>query len=151
MIQLCGAFLNFVSQCKFFQVYSVQCAGPSLGRKSTSAEKLRATHPFTAQFSPLNSTKFLKDSLILNFLFPNNRLNSSRPVKITNDCTKSPLWWANSVNYSGGIFMFGMNNDVIGNHVVGHEHGLWTPGASQPTGRPFGFSLGKVRPMRLNT
>ncbi len=40
--------------------------------------------------------------------------------------------------------MFGMNNDVIGNHVVGHEHGLWTPGSSQPNGRPFGYSLGKV-------
>ena len=40
--------------------------------------------------------------------------------------------------------MFGMKNDVIGNHVVGHEHGIWTQGASQPDGRPFGFSNGLV-------
>jgi len=40
--------------------------------------------------------------------------------------------------------MFGMNNDVIGNHVVGHEHGMWTPGSAQANGRPFGYSLGKV-------
>lgn len=44
----------------------------------------------------------------------------------------------------GGLFMFGMANDVIGNHVVGHEHGVWTQGASQNSGRPFGFSEGKV-------
>ena len=40
--------------------------------------------------------------------------------------------------------MFGMKNDVIGNHVVGHEHGMWTPGAEQGDGRPLGFSLGLV-------
>jgi hypothetical protein len=53
-------------------------------------------------------------------------------------------FFSRSLLFSGGIFMFGMNNDVIGNHVVGHEHGLWTPGSSQPNGRPFGYSLGKV-------
>ena len=40
--------------------------------------------------------------------------------------------------------MFGMKNDVIGNHVIGHEHGMWTPGLAQPDGRPMGFSIGLV-------
>ena len=44
----------------------------------------------------------------------------------------------------GGIFMFGMKNDVIGNHIIGHEHGMWTPGLAQPDGRPMGFSIGLV-------
>ena len=73
---------------------------------------------------------------------------------------------------SGGIFMFGMSNDVIRNRVVGHEHGefssiffyfpqppshftssctlsppwpgLWSLGSGQPNGRPMGMSMGMV-------
>jgi len=43
-----------------------------------------------------------------------------------------------------GIFMFGMTNHLIGNHVVGHENGLWTPGGAQANGRLF--AKGKVCP-----
>ena len=46
----------------------------------------------------------------------------------------------------GGIFMFGMSNNVIGNHVVGHDNGLWSQGSSQGNGRPHGTSFGRICP-----
>ena len=42
--------------------------------------------------------------------------------------------------------MFGMNSDVIGNHVAGNENGLWAQGQSQGMGRQKGFSLGRICP-----
>lgn len=73
----------------------------------------------------------------------------SNNVFICHDIYYCRIEWQNVLGVGpaqkeGGIFMFGMANDVIGNHVVGHEHGLWTQGAGQGDGRPFGFSLGKV-------
>lgn len=73
----------------------------------------------------------------------------SNNVFICHDIFYCRIEWQNSLGVGpaqkeGGIFMFGMKNDVIGNHVVGHEHGIWTEGASQPDGRPFGFSNGLV-------
>ena len=73
----------------------------------------------------------------------------SNNVYICHDIYYCRVEWQNVLGVGpaqkeGGIFMFGMRNDLIGNHVVGHEHGLWTPGVAQADGRPFGFTLGQV-------
>jgi len=55
-----------------------------------------------------------------------------------------------------GIYLVGMTNDLIGNHVVGYENGIWTPGSALPAGQgvasrrvcpqytPFGTIRGNV-------
>jgi len=80
-----------------------------------------------------------------------NEINNviSNNVFICHNITYCTVEWQNVLGVGpaekeGGIFMFGMNNDVIGNHVVGHKHGLWTMGGAQPDGRPKGFSMGLV-------
>ena len=45
---------------------------------------------------------------------------------------------------SGGLFLFGMTNNILHNRVIGHEHGLWSLGSGQPDGRPMGMSHGMV-------
>jgi hypothetical protein len=42
----------------------------------------------------------------------------------------------------GGIYMIGMTNDVIGNHVAGHVNGAWFNGAARPNGH--GSARGRV-------
>ena len=71
----------------------------------------------------------------------------SNNVFICHDIYYCKIQWqleAGPGQKEGGIFMFGMRNDVIGNHVVGHDNGMWTPGLAQPDGRHLGFSLGLV-------
>ncbi|CAK0820097.1 unnamed protein product [Prorocentrum cordatum] len=46
-----------------------------------------------------------------------------------------------------GIYMVGVTNDVIGNHIVGHQHGLFTPGGLHHLGE--GEAHGKVCPRHL--
>ena len=43
----------------------------------------------------------------------------------------------------GGLYLQGMTNDFIGNHVIGMEHGMWTPG----TGGGKGAASGRVCPV----
>eukprot|EP00931_Biecheleriopsis_adriatica_P054763 TRINITY_DN32266_c0_g1_i1.p1 TRINITY_DN32266_c0_g1~~TRINITY_DN32266_c0_g1_i1.p1 ORF type:complete len:1098 (+),score=130.59 TRINITY_DN32266_c0_g1_i1:50-3343(+) len=54
-------------------------------------------------------------------------------------------WVAGDQHFSAGIMLIGMTNDVVGNRVVGHLNGFWTPGLS----RGFGLAdrvRGKVCP-----
>jgi len=46
-----------------------------------------------------------------------------------------------------GIYAVGMTNDIIGNHIVGHQHGLFTPGNLHHLGQ--GEAYGKVCPKHL--
>ena len=39
-------------------------------------------------------------------------------------------WQPESGVKEGGLFFFGMTNNVLENRVAGHEHGWWTPGGS---------------------
>ena len=73
----------------------------------------------------------------------------SNNVFLCHDLYYCRIEWQNVLGVApaqkeGGIFMFGMRNDIIGNHVVGHELGMWTAGASQNDGRPFGYTMGLV-------
>ena len=73
----------------------------------------------------------------------------SNNVFICHDIYYCRIEWQNVLGVApaqkeGGIFMFGMQNDVIGNHVIGHEQGLWAQGQAQNDGRPMGFSMGLV-------
>ena len=81
------------------------------------------------------------------FVFLGNVISNN--VFICHDIFYCRIEWQNVLGVApaqkeGGIFMFGMSNDVIGNHVVGHEQGLWAQGAAQNDGRPFGFDMGMV-------
>eukprot|EP00928_Gymnodinium_smaydae_P064950 TRINITY_DN4816_c0_g1_i1.p1 TRINITY_DN4816_c0_g1~~TRINITY_DN4816_c0_g1_i1.p1 ORF type:complete len:1034 (-),score=94.12 TRINITY_DN4816_c0_g1_i1:368-3340(-) len=55
---------------------------------------------------------------------------------------KCSVTWQNHVNQVAGIFLIGMTNDVIGNHVAGHENCIWTNGGARANGH--GAALGKV-------
>ena len=73
----------------------------------------------------------------------------SNNVFLCHDLYYCRIEWQNVLGVApaqkeGGIFMFGMRNDIISNHVVGHELGMWTAGASQNDGRPFGYTMGLV-------
>ena len=53
-------------------------------------------------------------------------------------------WQGSSGVKEGGIYLLGMTNDLIGNRVIGMEHGLWTPGSASGHGK--GKATGKVCP-----
>eukprot|EP00928_Gymnodinium_smaydae_P064952 TRINITY_DN4816_c0_g2_i1.p1 TRINITY_DN4816_c0_g2~~TRINITY_DN4816_c0_g2_i1.p1 ORF type:complete len:1122 (-),score=90.09 TRINITY_DN4816_c0_g2_i1:315-3596(-) len=55
---------------------------------------------------------------------------------------KCSVTWQNHVNQVAGIFMIGMTNDVIGNHIAGHENCIWTNGAARANGH--GAATNKV-------
>ena len=57
-------------------------------------------------------------------------------------CKSANLHWQD--NGEGGIYGYGMTNDLIGNRMAGHEHGLWLPGGIKPRGK--GHAEGKVCP-----
>lgn len=56
--------------------------------------------------------------------------------------TCSVPWLLNAA--FAGIYMVGMTNDLIGNHVAGYENGIWTPGDALPNGQ--GVAAGRVCP-----
>ena len=74
----------------------------------------------------------------------------ARNVMICSDLAKCKFgnngntWQGESGVKEGGVFMFGMTNNVIENRVAGHEHGMWTPGGSVSGGK--GTSQGKMCP-----
>eukprot|EP00927_Polykrikos_kofoidii_P025548 TRINITY_DN2292_c0_g1_i5.p1 TRINITY_DN2292_c0_g1~~TRINITY_DN2292_c0_g1_i5.p1 ORF type:complete len:1175 (-),score=137.28 TRINITY_DN2292_c0_g1_i5:107-3631(-) len=55
---------------------------------------------------------------------------------------KCSVTWLGNVNQVAGIFLIGMTNDLIGNHVAGHENCVWTNGAARASGH--GAALNRV-------
>ena len=53
-------------------------------------------------------------------------------------------WQSDNGLKEGGIYLLGMTNDLIGNRVIGMEHGMWSPGSAKGNGK--GAATGKVCP-----
>jgi len=76
-----------------------------------------------------------------------NEMNNtlSENVAICSEAKVCAVNWQRKGNQFAGIYMIGMTNHVLHNHVAGWEHGIWTPGANRQQGQ--GAAHGKVCPM----